>query len=54
MTTQLLDQSLYARALATAPGGVHSPVRAFHGVGGTPMFFKSGAGARLTDVVAVE
>jgi glutamate-1-semialdehyde 2,1-aminomutase len=43
-------RDLYARALETAPGGVHSPVRAFHGVGGTPIFFASGRGARLTDV----
>jgi len=41
---------LFARALAAAPGGVHSPVRAFHGVGGTPIFFKSARGARLEDV----
>lgn len=41
---------LYARALETAPGGVHSPVRAFRGVGGTPIFFASAHGARLTDV----
>jgi len=43
-------RDLYERALETAPGGVHSPVRAFHGVGGTPVFFASGHGARLTDV----
>ncbi len=43
-------RDLYERALETAPGGVHSPVRAFHGVGGTPIFFASGHGARLTDV----
>ena len=43
-------RDLYERALETAPGGVHSPVRAFYGVGGTPIFFASGHGARLTDV----
>ena len=43
-------RDLYERALETAPGGVHSPVRAFHGVGGPPIFFASGHGARLTDV----
>jgi glutamate-1-semialdehyde 2,1-aminomutase len=32
------------------PGGVNSPVRAFKGVGGDPVFFKSGSGAWLTDV----
>jgi glutamate-1-semialdehyde 2,1-aminomutase len=44
------SQDLYARALRTAPGGVHSPVRAFRSVGGTPVFFKSAEGAHLTDV----
>ena len=32
------------------PGGVNSPVRAFGGVGGTPVVARSGAGCRLTDV----
>jgi glutamate-1-semialdehyde 2,1-aminomutase len=32
------------------PGGVNSPVRAFRGVGGTPVFFREGRGAWLTDV----
>jgi glutamate-1-semialdehyde 2,1-aminomutase len=44
------SQELYDRALKTAPGGVHSPVRAFRSVGGTPVFFASADGARLTDV----
>jgi glutamate-1-semialdehyde 2,1-aminomutase len=42
--------ALFDRALATAPGGVHSPVRAFRSVGGTPVFFTSAAGPRITDV----
>ncbi|MCZ6642833.1 MAG: aminotransferase class III-fold pyridoxal phosphate-dependent enzyme, partial [Gammaproteobacteria bacterium] len=42
--------ALFARAQATIPGGVNSPVRAFKGVGGTPVFFASGDGATLTDV----
>ncbi len=42
--------ALFARALVTIPGGVNSPVRAFKGVGGTPVFFASGEGAYLTDV----
>ncbi len=33
-----------------SPGGVHSPVRAFKGVGGTPRFMTGGRGAQLTDV----
>lgn len=32
------------------PGGVNSPVRAFRGVGGDPVFFQKGQGAWLTDV----
>ena len=47
------SESLFQRALATAPGGVHSPVRAFHGVGGTPVFMASARGARLTDVTGL-
>src|SRR5438046_3070574 len=50
--TRLLDDpsSLFARAVAVVPGGVHSPVRAFKSVGGSPVFFAKGHGARLTDV----
>lgn len=44
------SRELFAEAQALIPGGVNSPVRAFRGVGGTPIFFKQGAGARLTDV----
>jgi glutamate-1-semialdehyde 2,1-aminomutase len=44
------SEELYARALRVAPGGVHSPVRAFRSVGGTPLFMSGGAGARLRDV----
>ena len=31
------------------PGGVNSPVRAFHAVGGTPVVIREGRGARVTD-----
>ncbi|MFI4866630.1 MAG: glutamate-1-semialdehyde 2,1-aminomutase [Steroidobacterales bacterium] len=41
---------LFLRARRVSPGGVHSPVRAFRGVGGTPRFMTGGAGARLRDV----
>jgi glutamate-1-semialdehyde 2,1-aminomutase len=44
------SEELYARALLVAPGGVHSPVRAFRSVGGTPVFMTGGHGARLRDV----
>ncbi|MBX3706896.1 MAG: glutamate-1-semialdehyde 2,1-aminomutase [Pseudomonadales bacterium] len=45
-----LSDSLIARAGLTIPGGVNSPVRAFRGVGGNPVFFAEGTGAWLTDV----
>ncbi len=38
------------RAARSIPGGVNSPVRAFKGVGGIPVFFERGEGAYLTDV----
>jgi len=41
--------ALFARARAVTPGGVNSPVRAFHAVGGTPRFMVSGRGPYLTD-----
>jgi glutamate-1-semialdehyde 2,1-aminomutase len=44
------SRQLMERATATIPGGVNSPVRAFKGVGGTPIFFEHGEGAYLTDV----
>ena len=41
---------LFHQAQAIIPGGVNSPVRAFKGVGGEPIFFKQGKGAYLIDV----
>jgi len=41
---------LYARALEIIPGGVNSPVRAFRGVGGHPLFIKNAQGPYITDV----
>jgi len=38
------------RARAHIPGGVNSPVRAFNGVGGDPVFFDRAEGAFLYDV----
>ncbi len=49
-----LSQAWFDRALAVAPGGVNSPVRAFRAVGGTPRFIASGRGPYLTDVDGVE
>lgn len=44
------SEELYARACKVSPGGVHSPVRAFRSVGGTPRFMTGGKGSRLRDV----
>lgn len=41
---------LYARAVKVSPGGVHSPVRSFRDVGGTPIFFQRADGCHLFDV----
>lgn len=41
--------TLFERAKQVIPGGVNSPVRAFRGVGGTPLFITSAKGAMLTD-----
>src|SRR5574344_2034094 len=43
-----MDHSaLYSRACRFIPGGVNSPVRAFNGVGGDPLFVVSGKGRKL-------
>jgi glutamate-1-semialdehyde 2,1-aminomutase len=39
--------SLYEQACKYIPGGVNSPVRAFRGVGGEPIFFKRAAGSNV-------
>jgi glutamate-1-semialdehyde 2,1-aminomutase len=41
---------LFARAQELIPGGVNSPVRAFRGVGGTPVFVRRASGAWFEDV----
>ena len=43
------NQQLFEKSLHFIPGGVNSPVRAFGSVGGTPLFFKRGAGATIWD-----
>ena len=43
----MTHRELYSRACKVTPGGVNSPVRAFNGVGGTPVFAESGKGARI-------
>lgn len=44
------SHDLFTAAQKHIPGGVNSPVRAFKGVGGDPVFFKAAKGAYLTDV----
>src|SRR4051812_37604652 len=43
------SRALFERSQHLIPGGVNSPVRAFRAVGGTPVFFREGRGAWLTD-----
>ncbi len=43
------SESLFARAQELMPGGVNSPVRAFRGVGGTPVFVERAAGPHIFD-----
>jgi glutamate-1-semialdehyde 2,1-aminomutase len=55
MTMMLTDrytrsQELFEAAKEVIPGGVNSPVRAFRGVGGSPIFFERGEGAYVWDV----
>ncbi|GGP57133.1 glutamate-1-semialdehyde 2,1-aminomutase [Saccharothrix coeruleofusca] len=47
--TATRSQALFERAAAVTPGGVNSPVRAFHSVGGTPRFMVRAAGPHLWD-----
>jgi len=44
------SQKLFARATQILPGGVDSPVRAFHAVGSSPLFIRRGSGATIEDV----
>ena len=41
------SSELFVEANKVIPGGVNSPVRAFKGVGGTPIFVKEAKGAYL-------
>jgi glutamate-1-semialdehyde 2,1-aminomutase len=49
VTSLRRSRELMQRAERVLPGGVDSPVRAFHAVGGTPPFFASAQGAHLRD-----
>ncbi|HYR27569.1 MAG TPA: glutamate-1-semialdehyde 2,1-aminomutase, partial [Thermoanaerobaculia bacterium] len=43
------SDALFQRAQEVIPGGVNSPVRAFRGVGGSPLFIEMAQGARIFD-----
>jgi len=47
-TTQ--SEILFKASKLKVPGGVHSPVRAFHGVGGIPIFIKTAFRSQIQDV----
>ena len=49
MFTASRSAQLFERASRVMPGGVSSPVRAFGGVGGTPLFLARGQGSRVWD-----
>ena len=44
------NHTLFEQAQKHLPGGVNSPVRAFRGVGGTPVFLEKAEGSRVYDV----
>ena len=48
--SMIRSHELFQRARRHIPGGVNSPVRAFKGVGGEPVFFERGEGPYLWDV----
>ena len=43
------SEQLFQQAQHVIPGGVNSPVRAFKGVGGTPLFIEKADGAYIYD-----
>ncbi len=45
-----MNKEYFDRACRVTPGGVHSPVRAFRGVGGVPRFIASAKGVILEDI----
>ena len=47
------SEKLFDQAQNFIPGGVNSPVRAFRGVGGDPVFFKAGKGGSLCLLVLI-
>jgi len=47
---QTKSTALFEKSKKVSPGGVHSPVRGFRGVGGVPPFIRSAKGVELEDV----
>ena len=43
-------EHIFTRAKKVLPGGVNSPVRAWHGIGIAPMGVERGEGASIVDV----
>ena len=52
--TDLVSRELFARALDVIAGGVNSPVRAFHAVGGDPIFIREAHGPILVGADGIE
>src|SRR6516165_4348735 len=50
MTTRTKSNDLFGRAQKKIPGAVNSPVRAWKGVGGAPLFIERARGAYIFDV----
>jgi glutamate-1-semialdehyde 2,1-aminomutase len=50
MHPRIKSREIFRRAKQLIPGGVNSPARAFGGVGGEPIVFRSAQGAYLCDV----
>ncbi|MDD5676211.1 MAG: glutamate-1-semialdehyde 2,1-aminomutase [Chitinivibrionales bacterium] len=50
MIAMTKSQQAFTEAKKVISGGVNSPVRAFKGVGGSPIFFASGSGASVRDI----
>ena len=50
MNPSVHPRSLFERSRQVTPGGVHSPVRSFRGIGRPPVFFAKARGASLIDV----
>lgn len=50
MLNNFKSEKLYHQAQSVMPGGVNSPVRAFNGVGGSPLFIERANGAYIYDV----